>query len=82
MPQSTILENMHKPAPRWFRKLKRATTVLCDTAVVMLLATGHQENSLIMLWCRVGVSGLLTALETFLANGEDYVFQIPEKKEP
>lgn len=83
MPQTTISpDNVHKPAPRWFRKLKRAVTVLSDTAVIMLLATGHEQNSIIMLWCRVGISGVLTALETLLANGEDYVFTIPENKEP
>jgi hypothetical protein len=38
----------------------------------MMLSMGLQENSLIMLWCRVGLSGLLTAFEALLANGEDY----------
>lgn len=79
MPQTTLSpENAGKPAPRWFRKTKRAVTVLADTAVIMLLATGHAQNSIIMLWCRVGISGVLTALETLLANGEDYVFTIPQ----
>ena len=64
--------NVNKPAPRWFRKLKRATTILSDTAVVMLLSMGYADNSLIILWCRVGLSGILTALEAILANGEDY----------
>lgn len=68
----TIFENAHKPAPRWFRKLKRALTILSDTAVVMLLSMGQAENSLPILYCRVGLSGLLTALEVILANGEEY----------
>lgn len=67
-----LIENAKKPAPRWFRKLKRAVTMLSDTAVVMLLATGHSENSLVILWCRVGISGLLNTLEVVLANGEEY----------
>lgn len=83
MPNTSLsTTNLSKPAPRWFRKTKRAVTVLADTAVIMLLATGHQENSIIMLWCRVGISGILTALESFLANGEDYVFTVPENKQP
>lgn len=73
MAQVTISpNNVNKPAPRWFRKLKRATTILSDTAVVMLLSMGYTDNSLIILWCRVGLSGILTALEAILANGEDY----------
>lgn len=69
---AATLSNTSKPAPRWFRKLKTSLTILSDTAVVMLLSMGHQENSFIMLWCRVGLSGVLTALEALLANGEVY----------
>lgn len=73
MSQTTLkLANSSKPAPRWFRKTKKALTILADTAVIILLAMGFKENSLLMLMCRVGLSGLLTALETLLANGEDY----------
>lgn len=73
MAQITISpNNVNKPAPRWFRKLKRATTILSDTAVVMLLSMGYGDNSLVILWCRVGLSGILTAFEAILANGEDY----------
>jgi hypothetical protein len=74
MPHLTAsITNVNKPAPRWFRKTKKALTMLADTACVMLLAMGHQENSLIMLWCRVGLSGVLQSLEALLANGEEYV---------
>lgn len=66
------LDNANKPAPKWFRKLKRALTMLSDTAIVMLLAMGYTENSLIMLWLRVGLSGILNTLEVVLANGEEY----------
>jgi hypothetical protein len=71
------LSNGSKPAPRWFRKTKRALTILADTAVIMMLSMGFAENSFIMLWCRVGLSGVLMALETILANGEDYVEVTP-----
>lgn len=64
--------NANKPAPKWFRKTKKALTLLADTACVMLLALGYQENSLVMLWCRVGLSGVLQSLEVLLANGEEY----------
>jgi hypothetical protein len=73
MANTTIdLNNSNKPAPRWFRKLKKALTLLSDTAIVMLLAQGYTENSLTMLWLRVGLSGILQTLEIVLANGEEY----------
>jgi len=65
-------ENSNKPAPKWFRKLKKALTLLSDTAIVMLLAMGFAENSLLMLCLRVGLSGVLQSLEVLLANGEEY----------
>lgn len=73
MGQTTInIKNVGRPAPRWFRKTKKAISILTDTAIVMLLAMGHKDNSVLMLWCRVGIGGLLTAFEEILANGEEY----------
>lgn len=69
---SVSIKNLNKPAPKWFRKLKRAVSLLSDTAVVMLLSMGQAENSLVILWCRVGISGIMNALEIILANGEEY----------
>lgn len=60
--------NLYKSAPVWFRKTKKALTILQDTAVVMLLALGQAEHSLLMLMIRVGLSGGLTALEAVLAD--------------
>lgn len=66
------INNANKPAPKWFRKTKRALTMLSDSAIVMLLARGYTENSVVMLWIRVGLSGVLNTLEVVLANGEEY----------
>jgi hypothetical protein len=63
----------HKPAPRWFRKLKKALTLLADTACVILLTMGFQENSFLMLCLRVGLSGVLQSLEIILSGDEEYV---------
>jgi hypothetical protein len=46
--------------------------MLSDTAIVMLISMGYGEDSLIMLWLRVGLSGILNTLEMVLANGEEY----------
>ena len=65
--------NASKPAPKWFRKLKRVSALLTDASIVMLLALGYSDNSLIMLFCRVGLSAVMNSLEVVLANGEEYV---------
>jgi hypothetical protein len=67
------IKNMNKPAPKWFRKLKRVTSLLSDSAIVILLALGYSDSSLIMLFCRVGISAVMNSLEVILANGEEYV---------
>ena len=74
MANTTVsVNNANKPAPKWFRKSKKALSILSDTTVVILLAMGHSESSLLMLILRIGLSGALEALETMLANGEVYV---------
>lgn len=70
---SLSVKNVNKPAPKWFRKLKSASGYLVDGAIVMMLALGHQDNSFIMLLLRVGYSRVMSALESILANGDDYV---------
>jgi hypothetical protein len=61
---------MVRKKPTWFSKTKNAVSILSDTAVVMLLALGYAENSLIILICRVGVSGVMNALNVFLKDEE------------
>ena len=67
---ANLIERANKPAPAWFRKTKKALTLLSDTAVVILLAMGFAENSLLMLCLRVGLSGVLQALEAVLVEPE------------
>jgi len=55
-----------KIKPNWFTKIKSVVSILSDTTVVILLALGYAENSLILLICRVGVSGVMNALNVFL----------------
>jgi len=65
--------NTGKPAPKWFRKLKSASGYLVDGAIIMVLATGHAENSFWMLVLRIGYSRVMAAIEALIANGDDYV---------
>lgn len=68
----SIKDNLKRPAPRWFRKLKRFLTPLVDGAIIILLASGFDDNSMLMLILRIGYGQIIIALEGLLANGEVY----------
>lgn len=76
MANTTVsLDNSHKPAPRWFRKLKKAIGVLTLAANVMVQSWGLPDPLLvakIQLWCTIGIGAVLEAFEIVLANGEEY----------
>lgn len=57
---------MRRKKPNWFTKVKSVVSILSDTTVVILLALGYAENSLQILICRVGVSGVMNSLNVFL----------------
>lgn len=70
-----IKENFSKPAPKWFRKLKKAIGILTLAANVMIQSWGLPDPLLvakIQLWCTIGISAILEALDVMLANGEEY----------
>jgi hypothetical protein len=73
MGKTTIsTENTNLPAPRWFRRLKKAMTILFDAAIVISLYYGYTENSTEILVARVAYSALVNSIEALLANGEVY----------
>lgn len=61
-------KNIKKPAPKWFIKSKKAITLLSDTAVVLLIASGHSAESFLILCIRTGISAFVNTLEIFLAD--------------
>jgi hypothetical protein len=65
--ENNIINRIKANTPLWFRKLKRIITFLSDAAVVILLAMGYSENSLILLIFRVGISAVINSVETFLS---------------
>lgn len=77
MPNTTVsVNNVNKPAPKWFRRLKKALGILTVAANVMISSWGFQDVVLttkLQLWCTVGIGAILEALEALLANGDDYV---------
>jgi hypothetical protein len=76
MSKTTVsLKNAIKPAPKWFRKFKKAAGILTLAANVMVQSYGFKDPLLvakIQLWCTVGIGAILEALEVVLANGEEY----------
>jgi len=72
MGDTTIsISNHSKPAPKWFRKLKRAVSISSDSVVVLMLAAGFADNSFAILIVRVGISGAFNFVETLLADPDD-----------
>lgn len=70
------LSNANKPAPKWFRKMKKAIGILTIAANTMIASWNSGDEMLktkLQLWCTVGIGAILEALETMLANGDDYV---------
>ena len=61
-------KNINKQAPVWFRKLKKAVSVLSDATVIILLAAGYADDSFFILVIRVGVSASLSSIEIFLSD--------------
>jgi hypothetical protein len=75
MPTTLSTKNSNKPAPKWFRKMKKAIGVLTLAANAMVQAWGLPDPLLvakIQLWCSLGIGAVLEALEIILANGEEY----------
>lgn len=65
------ITNVGLPAPRWFKRLSKAVSILSNTAVVIMLALGYAEDSLIMLIVRVGISGLMSFIEALLVDSNE-----------
>lgn len=68
-------KNKTKPAPKWFRRLKKAIGVLTLAGNGMVASYGFTDELLVLriqLWCTIGIGAILESLEVLLANGEEY----------
>lgn len=72
MKTSISISNGIKPPPRWFRKFKKIFENTENAAIILLMATGHTQDSFLILCIKTGTSVLLSNMETLLANGEEY----------
>lgn len=59
--------NFNTPAPVLFTKINTAVSQLTNAAIVILLAMGYTDNSLVLLIIKVGTSAIMGALGAFLA---------------
>ena len=59
---------MKLPNKQKFHKISKAVSIISNTVVIILLGLGFEENSLILLIARVGISGLMSALEVFYTD--------------
>jgi len=66
-----ILERINHNTPVWFRKTRKAITLLSDATIVILLGIGYSEDSLILLVLRVGISAVMSTVEIFLTDQPD-----------
>ena len=75
MPTTLSIKNSRHPAPRWFRKFKKAVEILTVAANVMVAQWGFEDQLLttkLQLWCTIGIAAILNAFEALLKDdGED-----------
>lgn len=75
MPTTFSIDNVNQPAPRWFRRTKKAVFIITTAANVMVAQwpTGDEfTKTRIQLWCTIGIAAIMEALEALLSNGEVY----------
>lgn len=81
MPQLSI-KNVGKPAPKWFRKTKKAVLGLTVAANGMIASYGFDDPLMaarMQLWCTIGIGAIMEALEALLKDdGEDDCIDVPQ----
>jgi hypothetical protein len=77
MPQTSFkISNSSKPAPKWFRKLKKGVSMILIPAAIGLLQSFGVDSltsTKIQAFLGVGIISLFEFAEMMLANGEEYV---------
>ena len=63
------VNNIDKPSPVWFSKLKRAVSLTVTFGCALLLALGYTDQSLALIIIKLSESFLMNMLDIF--GGED-----------
>lgn len=74
MPTTVSMKNVGHPAPKWFRKLKKATLIITMAANAMIASWGFPDALLtarLQLWCTIGIGSLLEAIEAVLRDVDE-----------
>ena len=72
MPTLSV-NNFGHPAPRWFRRTKKAILIITMAANAMIASWGFQDQLLtarLQLWCTIGIGALLEAIEALLKDDD------------
>lgn len=83
MATTVSMKNIGHPAPRWFRRSKKAILIATMAANAMIASWGFPDQLLttrLQLWCTIGIGSLLEAIEALLKDDEDA--NIPEVINP
>lgn len=77
------VSNAGKPAPKWFRKLKKGCCmILIPAAITMLQSFGLDDktSTKVQVFLAVGIVAVFEFVETMLSNGEEYTTREEEVK--
>jgi hypothetical protein len=73
MATTVSMKNIGHPAPRWFRRTKKAILIMTMAANGMIASYGFTDQLLtarLQLWCTIGIGALLEAVEALLKDDE------------
>lgn len=71
MPRTKVhYKNINCPEPRWFRRLRNAVSDASNTAAILLVAMGYEEDSFTILCVRIGISGIMRFIGLLLSDKE------------
>lgn len=76
------IKNYKKPPPRWFRLTKKVLSLTLNTVITALLILGYTNDSLVLLFIKLGESYVMNLLDTLLSNGEIYAEETPVYSAP
>ena len=74
MATTVSMNNIGHPAPRWFRRTKKAILIVTMAANAMIASYGFTDElftARLQLWCTIGIGALLEAVEAVLKDDEE-----------
>jgi hypothetical protein len=74
MATTVSMNNIGHPAPRWFRRTKKAILIMTMAANAMIASYGFTDELLtarLQLWCTIGIGALLESIEALLKDDEE-----------